>query len=258
MNELKSVLESVRINWIRVLAVGAVVTLIAVAAPVIWVAVAGGVGLVALGIVLAGGFAALQLLPLLGQKLENRLLAARKSEARRNPIEQMQNHLLHRARQIESFRGALTSIYAQIEGMQDMLRERRRVTPGHDLTRQEAGLKKMSIFYAQNVKKLGDAEGALADYRRHIEMKVFEWNFAQAGRDVLEKLKATDQERILRELLSDEASQSVQLHFNQVFAELDMEVRSFSSKERLDFGSGLGLDMSSIHVPVMQAIEERS
>jgi hypothetical protein len=115
----------------------------------------------------------------------------------------------------------------------------------------------MSLFYGHNAKKLGDAELALADYEHHIETKSYEWTFALATDEVLQALKATDQERILRELLSDEASQSVQQHFNQAFAQLDMEVRSLSGSTRMDFGGGLGLDMTSMHVKTVQAIEVR-
>jgi hypothetical protein len=52
--------------------------------------------------------------------------------------------------------------------------------------------------------------------------------FLEAGDDgvVLAGLQANDRESILRELLSDEASRSVQLSFERVFASLDAELQS--------------------------------
>lgn len=250
MNDLETTLQNTRVRWLRWLSVGAGVLLLAASAPIIWLAVSGGIGLLALGAILAAGFAAVQALPWAGQMLENRLLQVRKGEARRNPIEQMQNQLMFRAQQLETLRAALTGIYAQIEGMSEMLRERRRATPDHDLSRQQAALQKMTAFYTAHVKKLGAAEVALADYKKHLEMKVFEWNFAQHGRAVLQKLKATDQESILRDMLADEASQSVQSHFNQVFAELDMEVRTMGQADVLDFGAGMQVDLRALRTPI--------
>ncbi|NRR31773.1 hypothetical protein HSX11_16465 [Oxalobacteraceae bacterium] len=72
------------------------------------------------------GIALFQTLPLLGQKLENRLLAARKAEARANPIEQLQNFLMQKRERVRAFKGAVVQIGAQIKSMSDMIDERKR------------------------------------------------------------------------------------------------------------------------------------
>jgi hypothetical protein len=233
-------------RWLRVAGAAGVVGLIALAAPVVWLAAAGGVGLLVLGVLALVGAAALRALPLLGQKLENRLLAARKAEARGNPIEQMQNHAMHRARQVAVVRESLINIRAQIETLQDRLDERRRQAPQHDLRKQEAGLLKMRQFHDAYLGKLDDAERALEDYRRHVETKSFEWEFALAGNEVLRQLDAADQERALRELLADEATREVQRAFNRTFAALDVEVRNLAATPRLEFGPGLQLDLPAV------------
>ena len=186
MNAIRDLNRPTPVAWLRVAAVVCLAGMLILAAPLIWTAVKAGLGLLALAAMLATGYAAVQALPLLGQALENRLLAARKGEARRNPIEQMQNHLLHRARQINSFRQALATIYGQIEGMQDMLADRRRTAPQHNLSKQEAAVQKMTAFYVSNVKKLGAAEAALGEYQKHVEMKVFEGLSRQEIADRLE------------------------------------------------------------------------
>ena len=90
MSTIENAIATRQVTWIRGLFVAAGVVGLALFAPVVWMAVTGGMGLLVLGGVLAAGFAAVQAVPLMGQKLENALLAARKSEARRNPIEQLQ------------------------------------------------------------------------------------------------------------------------------------------------------------------------
>ena len=72
---------------LRIAAGAGVLGILALAAPLIWAAASAGVGLIALLILGALGVGIMQALPLLGQKWENKLLAARKAEARRNPIE---------------------------------------------------------------------------------------------------------------------------------------------------------------------------
>src|SRR5687768_11061089 len=76
---------------VRVGAGAAVVGGLALAAPIIWGAASASLGLLVVGALGVVGLGAVQAIPLLGQKWENRLLAARKAEARENPIEQLQN-----------------------------------------------------------------------------------------------------------------------------------------------------------------------
>ena len=106
MNEIQTTANARQLTWIRAIAAACGVAALAVFAPVVWLAASGGVGLLVLGGILGIGFAAVQALPLLGQKLENNLLNARKAEARRNPIEQLQNEVLRRAERLRAFRQA--------------------------------------------------------------------------------------------------------------------------------------------------------
>ncbi len=102
-----------RVNWLRIAAASGTLGLLVLAAPWVWKAVSAGLGFAALAILGLAGAAALQALPLAAQKLENRLLAARKAEARANPIEQLQNDVLRREERLRSFRAALVQIGAQ-------------------------------------------------------------------------------------------------------------------------------------------------
>ena len=105
--------------------------------PLIWGAVAAGMGLLALAAFGAFGVLLFQAMPLLMQRLENRLLSARKAEARANPIEQLQNDCMRRELRLASFRRALVEIGAQIENMRQMVDERRHIDPAQVLDKQD-------------------------------------------------------------------------------------------------------------------------
>ena len=225
-----STMHAQPIVWaFRMLAVLAAAGLLAVCAPLIWSAVHAGVGLLSLAVVTAIGFAAFQALPIGLQKLENRLLAWRKAEARSNPIEQLQNECLRREDRLQSFRQALVTIGGQIESMRQMIDERRHTDPMHVLHRQERAVQRMAQFYEANVRRLEDANAALEAFKNQVKQKVFEWEFAQAGQVVMQALNPTEMDDLMQGLLTDEALRSVQQRFNTVFAELDVEMRSMDA-----------------------------
>lgn len=240
--------EKKRIWAVRAVAVAGGIGLLAVLAPVIWGAVSGGMGLIALAIVAAVGVALFQTLPLLGQKLENRLLAARKAEARANPIEQLQNFLLQKRQRVVAFKEAVVRIGAQIKSMSDMIEERKRQKPGYDATKQENAVKAMREAHRLLVDKYKNAEQALEQLSDVIEDKKFEWKFGQAGQAAIQNLNATSGQELLNQMLADEAFDSVRDNFNQVFSELEMEAAKLSTAKEMSFDDGMTIDLSAIQI----------
>jgi hypothetical protein len=225
-------LEIPRTWWLRAIAVTAVLGALAASAPLIVMAISAGAGLLTLGGMAIFGFAALQALPLGMQKLENRLLQARKQEARDNPIEQLQNDCLRREERLQTFKRALVSIGGQIESMREMLHERKDKAPHHVLDKQERAIARMDHFYQANIVRLKEAHQALEDFRTQVTQKAFEWEFAQAGQVVMAALNPAEMQDLMQDLLSDEALRSVQNRFNMVFAELDVDLRSINAPTR--------------------------
>ena len=218
--------------WLRAIAVAAVVGALAVSAPLITMAITAGAGLLTLAGMALVGFVALQAMPLALQKLENRLLQARKQEARDNPIEQLQNDCLRREERLQTFRRALVCIGGQIESMRVMVAERKGKAPHHVLDKQERAIARMDHFYQANIGRLNEAHKALEDFRTQVTQKAFEWKFAQAGQVVMAALNPTEMQDLMQDLLSDEALRSVQNRFNMVFAELDVDLRSINAPTR--------------------------
>jgi hypothetical protein len=246
--------EQKRVWTVRIVAALCCIGVLAVLAPVIWGAVSGGIGLLMLGVIGAVGVGLFQTLPLLGQKLENRLLAARKAEARANPIEQLQNFLMQKRQRVASFKEAVVRIGAQIKSMSDMIEDRKRQKPGYDATKQENAVRAMKEAHQILVGKYKNAELALEQLSDVIEDKKFEWKFGQAGQAAIQNLNATSGQELLDQMLADEAFDSVRDNFNQVFSELEMEASKLSNSKELSFDDGMTIDLSSINLAASEKV----
>jgi hypothetical protein len=199
---------------------------LALLSPLLWAAASGGLGLLALGALLLAGFACMQALPLLGQKLENWLLALRKAEARANPIEQLQMEMLRRAGRLTAFRKALVTVGGQIETIKQMLAERHHKDPSHVLEPQQRALLRLQQFHSLNLNRLNQAHAALEDFRAMVERKNSEWTIAMAIDETAQLMDPNAAEHLMQDLLTDSALRSVQDRFNTVFAELDIQMSS--------------------------------
>jgi hypothetical protein len=223
---------------LRLAAIAGVTVLLAVSAPMVWAAVSAGVGVAALMVLAAVGTLVFQSLPLAMQVLENRLLRLRKSVAAAHPIEQLQNDLMRREQRLVSFRAALATIGGQITSMAEMIEDRRHADPGHVLDRQTRALDRMVQFHAANVRRLDEAHVALEAFRQQVRQKRFEWDFAQSGEVVMAALNPSELQDLMQDLLTDSALQSVQKRFNDVFAELDLELHALEAPTRALLDAG--------------------
>jgi ATP-dependent protease HslVU (ClpYQ) peptidase subunit len=231
-----------QIVLLRIAAVVAVLSALALAAPLIWAAASAGVGLAALGVIAILGAAIMQALPLFARKLENRLLAARKAEAQSRPIEQLQNFLLEKTRRVQAFKQAVVQIGAQVASLDDMMTKRKLVKPAYDSAKQERSLKAMREAHALLMRKYQRAEQALVELRDVVEDKKFEWSFGQAGQAALSNLNAASGQELLDQMLADEAFSSVRANFNQVFAELEIEATKLPNLGLATFDDGSNLE----------------
>jgi len=228
-------------------AAGAVL-LLAVIAPVIWAAVSAGVGLLALGVIGLVGMGVIQLIPFLGQKMENWVLSLRKAEARNNPIEQLQNYLMQKTRQVNEFKQAVAAIGAQITSLKDMVAQRKRERKDYDASAQERAIIAMTDAHQNLVGKYQAALTALDELRLAVEDREFQWKFKTAGDAALNSLNSASGKQIMDTLLADEAFTSVADNFNRVFAELEMESVKLTDAKQLKFDAGMTIDVSAINL----------
>lgn len=239
-----------KILWVRVAAAGGVLAALALMAPLIWGAVMAGAGLLALGVMALVGAGVVMALPLLAQKFENKLLAARKAEARRNPIEELHRFLTSKKLRVAAFKTAVVQVGTQVKSLKDMVDDRLKTKPGYDASKQLKSIEAMEVAHAKLVTKYQNAERAIEQLEEVIEDKKFEWNFGQAGQAAIRSLNATSGEDLLNEMLADEAFSSVRDNFNHVFAELELEAAKLTEAKSLEFDGGMSLDLSSIHLPL--------
>jgi hypothetical protein len=216
--------SATHVPWLRIGAGLVVVAGLAALAPLLQMAIRAGAGIVVIGLIVLGAAAFFQALPYFAQRYESWLLSARVRAASEQPIVYLQSQLVRRAEQVEHYRRALRTMYAQMVGMRELLDERRKLQPDADLAKPERALGRMQQFYDRHVQQLDGAEVALVELRALLAEKDFEWRFAQAGQRALNSVGAKDHEAFVRELLSDEASQAVQRELNRIFAELDGEL----------------------------------
>jgi len=229
-------------QWaLRAGAVAFGVVLLALSAPIIWAALAAGVGLAGLLALAVVGTLVFQALPWAMQRLENGLLKRRKVEARANPIEQLQNEVLRRAERLGAFRQALVRVGAQIESIAQMVQERCQRDPGHVLERQERALQRLKQFHELNLVRLMQAQAALDDFRHKVDQKQSEWEIALAIDETSKALDPNATEHLLQDLLTDTALRTVQDRFNAVFCELDVQMRSLDAPTRELF-AGRGME----------------
>jgi hypothetical protein len=198
------------------------------------------------------GFAGLQSLPLAFQRLENYLLQLRKAEARRNPIEQLQNEMLRRAQRLKSFRNALVAVGSQIESIEQMVQERRHLDPGHVLERQERAVQRLQQFHGVNLNRLVQAQAALEEFRLTVQRKESEWRIALAIGDANAMLDPHATDSLMQDLLTDTALRTVQERFNSVFAELDVQMRSMNSPTRSLLDADTLGQMEALDLPLYE------
>ncbi len=252
--EQQAITQKEKVMWVRIGSFVAAVLLLALAAPIIIGAATTGAGLLAILVMGLVGVGIFQSLPLLGQKLENKLLSMRKKEARENPIEQLQNFFIKKRMSVNEFKRAVGAIGAQIKGLADMVAERKRANPNANVSDKEQSIVAMKQAHAALVRKYENAEQALVQLEEKIEEKKFDWKFAQAGGQAIAAINASSGEELVQQMLADEAFDSIRDNFNQVFADLELEAAKLNGAQQLSFGNGMTLDLTAIHINEPQLV----
>lgn len=238
-----------RVWWLRVGGVVGTVVLVAMSAPIIWSAVSAGLGLLALGAIAVAGLVANAALPLGMQKLENHMLHLRKAEATRNPIEQLQNEALRRTERLRIFRNALVTVGGQVESIQQMIEESQHKFSSPVLARQMRALDRLQQFQSLNMGRLKQADSALADFKDTVVRIEHDWRIAMAIDDATRALDPHAAESLIQHLLADTALRTVQNRFNQVFAELDVQLNSMDAPTRDFLGSNRTRHLGALSLP---------
>jgi hypothetical protein len=231
MNELKKVsrtgvLEVVNENRVPLVRAGAavvVVGVLALTAPIVGAALTAGAGFMALGVMVLIGFGVVQSLPLIGQKWENKLLAARKQEARENPEEQLDNRVISKKAKFKQAKDALAIILGYVRGLGRMISEEKTNDPEHDVSHLEKSLDSMQKFVLKKVGQLKAAEDNLAKFEKAVKRWKFENRFAEKGKVAIDSINAMEGGDATEELMTQEAIMAIEGKYDALFGEVDLE-----------------------------------
>lgn len=240
-----------------VVVVGAIGVL-ALVLPIVYLAFLSTLGLVGIGITAAIGVGFIKALPMLGQKWENKLLGLRKSEARANPIEQIQNNVIRKAQQLKAFKDGMEVIGGQIGSLESSLKEQARKDPDDDLRDQWAAVAKMKDFYEKKKANYLSAAKALEEYKKAVERAKFKFGFGTAAQGIANAMNDADAKTLMENMLADEAFAAVDQRYNQAFAALDMDSLELSSTNQLEFSKGMTIDVQAIHIPTQELVRRNA
>lgn len=244
---------------------GALVGLVLIA-PIIWAAVSAGFGLLALAALLVGAGVAWKWIPNLFLRVENRVreanqreqnrhLAALKAEARKNPIEQLQSYLQLKAQQLSSYEAFVAQVGTRVRSIGDMLAARKQEKPDRDYKKKDEALTAMQRAHQFHLSKAEAGRRALAALKEAVEDAQFDYQFGQVGQAAMRHMQALEGQDLLNEMLAAESFASVRDNFNQVFSEIEVQIGTINSAKQLDFGEGVTLDVSGIHIPTIKEIQ---
>jgi hypothetical protein len=118
------------------------------------------------------------------------------------------------------------------------------------LERQERALQRLRQFHTINLNRLVQAQAALEEFRVSVQRKESEWRIALAIGEANDMLDPNATENLMQDLLTDTALRTVQDRFNNVFAELDVQMRSMDSPTRSLLDADNLSRMDSLDLPL--------
>lgn len=237
---------------------GAAIAILAVAAPILILAVKAGIALVALlgmGLV---GIAVIQALSLMGQKLENKLIQLQLEEARRNPVPQLIAGLGNEKARIDDSKRIWKLMAGKVKTMQQRLEERARTNPNHDLTRMRENFRVMAAGVDQFLLEIQQADKLYSQLEQKVDDYKFEYGFQELGSELDALLGDSGKRKMFDKMLMDEAFMSISNDFNAVVASLQMRTSNYANSNEMDLGSGMIVDMRDVQVlPTVQLPKEK-
>ena len=238
---------------------------LAVIAPLTYIAVISGLGLVAVGTLGLGGFFVWKEIPLWIQKKENYIteriqieenehLKKMKLEARKNPVEQLQNHLKLTANRLEKYKKFVSEFGAKVKTKEDMLADRKKRKPNNDYSKNDLAIESMQKVYNFHLTKIDEGNKVIDDIYEKIDDAEFNVDFSDIGTLAIENMPGSgDGQIILDNILANEAFNEARSRYNQVLTDIEVQIGAINSGIKLEFGEDT-IDMSGFHIPTIKEL----
>jgi chromosome segregation ATPase len=193
-----------------------------VVAPYVWIAIGGLLGLGAVGALFGATW---MLRPWVYAKAANIRLALVKSEARKNPVETLENDLRDKNVALDERKTQIEKLNAQIRNFADKLDD-----IGDKYGKQDSGYLKLAgdlsdlrRVYKHRCEKWNEARKQLVRYSEEIDRAKMIWDAANAAAAARETSGLTEDE-FFAKLKTDTAFDSIQTSYNEALASLDTEL----------------------------------
>jgi glycine cleavage system regulatory protein len=139
-----------------------------------------------------------------------------------------------------------------------MIEEGQEKFSGPVLARQARALERLKDFHSLNIARLNQAQSALQDFKNTVQQKQAEWQIALAIDDATRALDPNAAETLIQDLLADTALRTVQDRFNNVFAELDVQLNSMDAPTRDFLDRGSRTRMEALTLPTQVVSRSRT
>lgn len=233
----------------RVLGVVAGIGILAVGLPIIWHAFLGALGLAGLGILGLITVGTIAAVPYLGQRWENKILSMRIAEAKRRPIEQAWNTLQYNRKQTEKVGQGVIALASLIQGMKDMVADRKIKRPNFDATAQNRDIEKFESFLVAYRAKHQKMVMGLQKEQEYFEDMQFVAGFNEEGMKAKGLVNINSLESMEQQMLANVAYQQVRKENRELMASLEADSMMLTQADKLELTpGGLSLDVSSIRI----------
>jgi hypothetical protein len=202
----------------------------AVISPVVFLALKGVLGLIALGVAAGAGLVILRLSPIVSMKVSNLLLKGIASEAAANPIETMQNLLIEKSQELQDADKAIVDFETEVANYADQTVDFSKQYP-EEAPRYEEIARRMREGLEQQKRGQEDARARLADLGQKIEKAKAIYKMSLAANKVTSLSKSAEKE-IFQNIRETVALDAVRTSLNRSFAALNMAIEQRKTIEK--------------------------
>lgn len=194
----------------------------AIISPIVFFALKGLLGLMAIGVAATAGLVMLRLSPILSMKVSNLLLRGIANEAAANPIETMQNLLIEKSQELADADKAIVEFETAVSDYNDKTAEFSRQYPEEAPRYKQIG-ETMEEGLAQQKQKQEDAREKLVELGQKIEKAKAIYAMSKSAEAVTSASKSAEKE-IWQNIRETVALDSVRTALNRSFASLNMSI----------------------------------
>jgi len=187
-----------------------------IVAPIVFLALKGVVGIIAVGVVALAGW---NLIPVVATKLANLSLKSIMNEARKNPIETLELDYVKREKSLEEFRATINNFSASVKNFSDKYTKFKTEFP-EDAEKFENQLEKMKKLLDVRRKRYAEAKASLDHYSSEIERAKAIWAMGQEAAK-MNAAAGLGQEDFMEKIKTETSIDAVENSMNKAFAELE-------------------------------------